>query len=246
MNVSEVIKDLGREYGVPQWQPHTDPLTELIRAILSQNTSDANSGRAFRNLAASFGSWEDIAAADVDDIAGAIRDGGLNKVKAGRIKKMLQDILNSRGSLDLSFLAELPIGEAKAWLRDLPGVGQKTAACVLLFGLGRPALPVDTHVHRVSRRLGLIDARVSAERASEILEAMVPPEDVYQFHINLIAHGRRVCRAQHPRCNACVLAYGCPSSLLRNAAVIGAPAARDRGVPVERSLSQPSIGGSSA
>jgi endonuclease-3 len=212
MNINEVIDLLGQEYGVPQWRPHGDPLSELVRAILSQNTSDVNSGRAFQGLVDNLGSWEAVAGASVEDVSGAIKVGGLNRIKAGRIKTILEDISKSRGALDLEFLRDLPIPEAKAWLRSLPGVGPKTTGCVLLFALGRPVLPVDTHVYRVSRRLGLIDSTASPEQAHEMLEGIVPPQDVYGFHVNMLAHGRRICRARRPLCHACVLGYGCPSN----------------------------------
>jgi endonuclease-3 len=125
---------------------------------------------------------------------------------------ILREIKDSQGALDLSFLEDVGLGEAKAWLRQLPGVGPKTAGCVLLFSLGRPAMPVDTHVYRVARRLGLIDARVSVEKAHDILESLVPPKDVYEFHILMVEHGRRACKARKPQCSACVLGGLCPSS----------------------------------
>jgi len=225
VNVNEVIDLLGREYGVPQWRPHGGPLSELVRAILSQNTSDVNSNRAFDSLVDSLGSWEAVARASVEDVSGAIKVGGLNRIKAGRIKTILEDISKSRGSLGLEFLRDLPIPEAKAWLRSLPGVGPKTTGCVLLFALGRPVLPVDTHVYRISRRLGLIDSTASPEQAHEILEGIVPPQDVYQFHVNMLAHGRRICRARRPLCHSCVLGYGCPSNSSGSAALVGAGAA---------------------
>ena len=212
MNIDETVRLLGQEYGIPKWRPHADSLSELIRAILSQNTSDVNSSRAFQSLMETFGSWETVAKASSDDIAEAIKSGGLNRIKAERIKRILGGILESRDSLDLEFLKELSIPEAKAWLKGLHGVGPKTAGCVLLFALGRPVLPVDTHVYRVSRRLGLINSGVSPERAHELLEEIVPPQAIYQFHVNLLAHGRSVCRARRPLCRDCVLGKGCPSN----------------------------------
>jgi len=158
-----------------------------------------------------FSDWEAVAAASVDEVAQSIRSGGLAEIKAGRIKLALQEITNKRGCLDLNFLDELPLSEAKSWLRELPGVGPKTAGCVLLFSLGKPALPVDTHVFRVAKRLGLIGSRVSAEKAHDLLENMVPSEDIYQFHLLMIEHGRRICKAQRPRCSLCILKELCPS-----------------------------------
>ena len=216
MNTQEVIRLLAQEYGVRRWQRHGDPVSELILTILSQNTSDVNTGRAFSSLLASFGSWEAVAEGAIEHIAQAIRCGGLSRVKAARIKLILETILAERGSLELSFLGELPLPQAKAWLRQLPGVGPKTAGCVLLFSLGKPALPVDTHLYRVAKRLGLINSRVSVEQAHELLEHMVPSDAIYQFHLNMIEHGRRVCKARNPRCDQCIFRGDCPSSEVRN------------------------------
>jgi len=211
LKISEIIGLLQKEYGSITWRSRTDPLSELIMTILSQNTSDHNSRRAFDSLLSRFGNWEAVAESSVEDIAEAIKLGGLAQVKAPRIKKILEQIQAQRGSLDLWFLKKMPVAEAKAWLQSLPGVGPKTAACVLLFSLKKPVLPVDTHIHRVAKRLGLIDSRVSAEKAHEILGDMVPAKDVYRFHILIIEHGRRVCKSQRPRCRECVLLKGCPT-----------------------------------
>ena len=211
MSINEIIKLLSTEYGSIAWRSRTDPLSELIMTILSQNTSDHNSRRAFGSLLTRFGSWEAVAEGTVEDIAEAIKLGGLARVKAPRIKKILEQIKAQRGLLDLRFLMKMPVAEAKKWLQSLPGVGPKTAACVLLFSLGKPVLPVDTHIHRVAKRLGLIDSKVLAEKAHEILGNMVPAKDVYRFHILIIAHGRMVCKAQRPRCQQCVLLKGCPT-----------------------------------
>jgi len=211
LSITEIIDLLADRYGSITWRSRTDPLSELIMTILSQNTSDHNSRRAFDSLRIRFGSWEAVARGGVEDIAEAIKLGGLAQVKAPRIKQILEQIQAQRGSLDLKFLKKMPVAEAKTWLRSLPGVGPKTAACVLLFSLGKPVLPVDTHILRVAKRLGLIDSRVSAEKAHEILGDMVPAKDVYQFHIHMIEHGRRVCKAQRPRCRECVLLKVCPT-----------------------------------
>lgn len=211
LSITEIIDLLAKEYGSITWRSRTDPLSELIMTILSQNTSDHNSRRAFDSLLSRFGSWEAVAEGSVEDIAEAIKIGGLAQVKAPRIKQVLEQIQKERGSLDLKFLKKMPVAEAKTWLRSLPGVGPKTAACVLLFSLGKSVLPVDTHINRVAKRLGLIDCRVSAEKAHEILGDMVPPRYVYQFHIHMIEHGRRVCKAQRPRCRECVLLKVCPT-----------------------------------
>jgi len=209
-SVSDIVGLLETEYGAPPVHDfHQDPLSELVMTVLSQNTSDKNSRPTFRNLREAFPRWEDVARAPVEGISDAIRSGGLARIKAERIGLILRQIQGSRGSLDLEFLSDMPLAEAKAWLRDLPGVGPKTVACVLLFSLGRPVLPVDTHVHRVAMKLGLIDTRVSREEAHDILEGMVPAGDIYRFHVLLIEHGRTLCRAARPLCPRCPLKEDC-------------------------------------
>jgi endonuclease-3 len=185
-------------------------MAELVLTILSQNTSDTNSGRAYMRLIQRFPTWDALLEAPVEDIEREIAIGGLAKQKAPRIKASLQAVHDARRGFDLEFLREMPLDEAKAWLRELKGVGPKTAACVLMFALGRPALPVDTHVHRVSQRLGLVPANATAEKAHDILESSLDPDLVYPFHIALIKHGRRLCRAQRPLCERCPLLDGCP------------------------------------
>ncbi len=213
-NIEQILDLLIGEYGNPDWQPDNKPLAGLIQTILSQNTSDTNSRRAFESLVASFPSWESVVVAEVNDIADSIRMGGLGDIKAKRIKQTLGEIQRKRGRLELDFLNQLPLGEARDWLKQLPGVGTKTANCVFLFSLGRPALPVDTHVFRVAKRLGLVDSKASVERAHGLLEGLVPADKVYQFHVLMIEHGRKVCKAQRPRCAECVLQRLCPSCTL--------------------------------
>jgi len=211
VSIERVLGLLLREYGSRNWQPADSPLSVLIRTILSQNTSDTNSERAFQSLLAAFPSWEDVAAAEVDEVAASIRSGGLENIKAQRIKQALNEIQRQRGGLELNFLNELSLAEGRDWLKQLPGVGTKTANCVFLFSLGRPALPVDTHVFRVAKRLGLVDANASVEQTHRLLESLVPPGNVYQFHVLMIEHGRKICKAQRPRCPQCVLQRLCPS-----------------------------------
>lgn len=210
----DVIELLEREQGQVRWSQRYDPVSELVFTVLSQHTSDLNAERAFKRLRTTFGSWDAVASGDVGVIEECIRVGGLARVKAPRIKQLLNKIVELRGELNLDFLKGLPLDEAKAWLRQLPGIGPKTAAVVLAFSLGMPAMPVDTHVYRVSKRLGLINNKTSAEDAHEILEKMVAPEEVYPFHVLLITHGRRVCKAQWPLCHQCALAERCPSRVM--------------------------------
>ena len=208
-SIEQILKLLINEYGNRDWKPHDSPLNVLVQTILSQNTSDTNSRRAFKSLLASFPRWEDVASADVYQIASAIKGGGLGEIKARYIKQALEKIQQKRGQLELDFLNELPLDEARDWLTQLPGVGTKTANCVFLFSLGRPALPVDTHVYRVAMRLGLIDAKTTVEKAHKRLESLVPPDKVYPFHVLMIEHGRKVCKAQRPLCSVCALRRHC-------------------------------------
>lgn len=198
-------------YGPFPEEPRLDPIHELTFTILSQHTSDTNSERAFRSLMQRFGSLEAVAGGDVAEIEEAISGGGLAKIKAPRIKEVLGKIIELNGSLDLSFLREMPLPEAKAWLRQLPGIGPKSAGIILSFSLGMPAMAIDTHIYRVSQRLALIGPKVTADKAHDLLEEAVEPEQVYPFHQAFINHGRLVCRAQRPRCPECVVGHGCPS-----------------------------------
>ena len=207
----EALALLEGQQGAAEWAPRYDPVTELVFTILSQHTSDVNSERAGHRLKAAYPSWDAIADADPAEIMPVVASAGLGKQKVPRIQETLKQVRERTGGYDLSFLAEMPLAEAKAWLRALPGVGPKTTAIVLCFALGMPAMAVDTHVYRVSRRLGLIGPKVSADKAHDVLEALVPPEQVYAFHVALISHGRQVCKALRPLCAACVLRDGCPA-----------------------------------
>jgi endonuclease-3 len=209
--VAWIYERLAEAYGTPEWRPTGDALGELIATILSQHTSDVNSERAYRQLRERFPTWEAVRDAPGEEVAEAIRSGGLAEVKAERIQRILRLLTERIGAAPLSLdtLADMPLEEADAYLRALPGVGPKTAACVLLFALGKPAFPVDTHVWRVTRRLGLIGAKVSADAAHRALERMIPPAWRYATHINLIRHGRRICTAQRPACERCPLRAGC-------------------------------------
>lgn len=202
LRATETLRRLEQKYGRPEWNATRTPLEELVITILSQHTSDTNCERAFDSLRAALPSWRDVADADKADIADAIRVGGLADVKAPRIKAVVNSVLED-GMLD--DLPALPLEDAKLRLTSLPGVGPKTAACVLLFACHRPALPVDTHVHRVSTRIGLIRSGTSAEQAHSDLESLLAPEDVYSFHLNVIRLGREICRARAPKCVECCL-----------------------------------------
>jgi endonuclease III len=190
------------------WAP-IEPLDELINTILSQNTNDLNRDRAYRALRAAFPTWAAVRDAPTKQVTEAIKPAGLANQKGPRIQKALERITAERGELNIRFLADWPVPEAKAWLTALDGVGPKTAAIVLLFALGRPAFPVDTHIHRVTGRLGLIPPKATADQAHEILEALVRPEWYHSLHLLIIQHGRSVCKAQRPRCEICPLQKHC-------------------------------------
>jgi len=200
-----VFRVLAEVYGRPVWRSHGPPLDELIYTILSQATADVNTARAYAELAARFPDWPSVMDAPPEGVSAAIRSAGLSNLKGPRIQNALRHILRERGELSLDFLADLPLDEALAWLTAIDGVGPKTAAIVLLFSLGRPAFPVDTHVHRVSLRLGLIPPRTNAVKAHNLLAALGPPPTYYAMHINLIRHGREICRARAPLCHICPL-----------------------------------------
>ena len=209
-----VVEILDAEYGRPVLSRRYPPLDELVFTVLSQNTADVNTERSFAALKARFPRWESVRDADVAQIEEAIALGGLAHTKAPRIKRILEVLSPTGGAPELRVLDGLSDEEAGRFLTSLPGVGPKTAACVLLFSLGRPVMPVDTHVYRVARRLALIPRAVSAERAHPRLTEMVgeDPRQLYATHVALVRHGRRVCRAQRPRCEACPLAGLCPSA----------------------------------
>jgi len=206
-----VVALLATVYGRRRWRPHHPPLDELIMTVLSQHTSDVNTERAYRSLRHRFPTWDEALRAPTDEVAAAIRSGGLAPIKAPRIQAILCSIARERGSLNLDHLAGLSLEEARRWLLRLGGVGPKTAACVLLFSLGRPALPVDTHVHRVARRIGLIAPTTDAAAAHVVLESGLGTDRdrVYDFYLNAIAHGRDVCTARRPFCERCPLTGDC-------------------------------------
>ncbi len=200
---------LASEYGLPPLKGDRDPLSELMATILSQNTSDLNSHRAFKNLKRRYPTWQDVHLASRGEIAEAIKVGGLFKQKAKRIKSILQEIYQQEGRLDLSFLRGMDANAAKSYLLRFRGVGPKTAACVLLFSLRKPSMPVDTHILRVSKRIGLVPRRANVGHAQSILGGITPPQLIYSLHLNLIKHGRRFCKARAPLCGGCILRPEC-------------------------------------
>lgn len=204
-----VYEILLESYGAPQWRQHLPPVDELVSTILSQSTSDLNRDRGFAALQARFASWQEVMNAPTADVVAAIRPAGLSNQKGPRIQAALRHIVARRGALELDFLADMPLAEAQAWLTAIDGVGPKTAAIVLLFAFNRPAFPVDTHVHRVTQRLGLIGAGVSAEKAHPILADLGDPATYYAMHLNLIRHGRETCQARRPACERCPLTSLC-------------------------------------
>jgi endonuclease-3 len=208
----QVHRRLLRLYGTPAWRNPLPALDELISTILSQNTNDQNRDRAFLALKARFPTWEAVRDAPAQSVIDVIRPAGLANQKGPRIQRLLKAITAERGSLDLNFLRRLPPGEARAWLLQFKGVGPKTAAIVMLFSLGQAAFPVDTHIYRVTGRLGLRPERMTAEAAHAHLAALFPPQTYADAHLNLIRHGREICHARQPACDRCVLldlcAYG--------------------------------------
>lgn len=205
-----VHRELLEAYGRPLWESRNEPLDELIGTVLSQHTSDVNAGRAFAGLKAAFNSWEEVRDAPSPVVERAIRSGGLAVVKSARIQAILRAITDENGQVRLPDFERMRRNRAREWLTRLPGVGKKTASCVLLFGAGVAAIPVDTHVHRVALRLGLVPAKASPDQTTDVLEAAIPAKDHFAFHVNLIRHGRQVCKAQRPRCGLCVLRLKCP------------------------------------
>jgi endonuclease III len=212
--VREIHRRLAREHGPLDPPRRLDPLDELVLTILSQNTSDVNRDRAWAGLRARFPTWADVASARPRSVAAAIRPGGLADTKAPRIIAVLREIRRREGSFDLGWMGEASDPEVEEYLLSLPGVGPKTAACVLAFSLGRPALPVDTHVARVATRLGLLPARASSRAAHRILADLVPAPIRVSMHVALIRHGRTICRAGRPRCEVCPLRDLCPTAPL--------------------------------
>ncbi|NOK62589.1 MAG: hypothetical protein GFH27_549333n77 [Chloroflexi bacterium AL-W] len=207
--IGTVYQRLIETYSLPTWTPSRDPLGELILTILSQHTTDQNSYRAYQELRHRYAQWEDVREASISELYATIKSAGLGNIKAQRIQSVLHDIIARCGHLNLDFLDMLTVDEGMRWLTALHGVGPKTTACVLMFSLGKPTLPIDTHVYRVAKRIGLISSDTSVERAHTLLASAMPSETVYAFHMMMIQHGRKVCHARKPRCPECILQNLC-------------------------------------
>ena len=206
IKIHKILLDV---FGKPTWRTTLPPVDELVSTILSQNTNDLNRDRAFNALQTRFPSWEAVRDAKTKDVIDAIRPAGLANQKGPRIQKVLHAVTDERGSLDLSFLRDLPLEEARSWLTKFNGVGPKTAAIVLCFSLNRPAFPVDTHIYRVTGRIGLRPEKMTVEQAHPYLESLLPPETYYAAHLNLIRLGREICHARKPDCPHCPIRKLC-------------------------------------
>ncbi len=205
--IRKILALLNTAYGRPEPFAKDDPVDVLIRTVLSQNTTDKNSLAAFARLKASFKSWDKVLAADTKKIAGLIKHAGLANIKSRRIKDILAEIKRREERITLTFLNIFTVKDALEYLKSLKGVGPKTAACVLLFSFGKSVMPVDTHIFRVAKRLGLIGENIGIEEAHNILTNIVPKHLIYAFHLGIIEHGRRTCKSQTPKCGVCVV-YG--------------------------------------
>jgi len=219
--VRRVRDRLRAVYGVPRATPHGHPIAELILTVLSQSTNDRNRDVAYLRLRRCLPAWEQVRDAPLAQVEQAIRPGGISRVKSARIQKILRAISarprDPGQELSLDWLAEAPIDQARDYLTSLPGVGRKTAACVLLFACGRREVPVDTHVSRVGTRLGLLRPGAPFEELHDEMLALTPPGEELELHVNLLRHGRRTCHARRPACGECPLARMCPSRSLGDA-----------------------------
>ncbi|HEV7858173.1 MAG TPA: hypothetical protein VGO91_06050 [Pyrinomonadaceae bacterium] len=204
-----IIQNLERTYGVPENGRVSDPLDMLVQIILSQATSDTNSHRTFAALKKRFPTWERASRARIETIAETIRSGGLANQKASVIKSLLRQIKEKHGTLELGFLHQMSAGEAREYLKQFRGIGPKTIACTLLFACRKDVFPLDTHIFRILRRVGLIPQKCTDARAHEIMDGLVPPGKFYSFHVNLIRHGRAICRPREPLCERCPIVEYC-------------------------------------
>ncbi|OQY30590.1 MAG: hypothetical protein B6I38_07175 [Anaerolineaceae bacterium 4572_5.1] len=201
----QIHERLMKKFGEPIWRNPLPAIDELVSTFLSQNTNDVNRDRGFDSLRVKFPTWEEVRDAPEDEVIEAVRIAGLANQKGPNIQRALRQISEERGELDLEFLKKMPVEEARAWLTRFKGVGPKTAAIVLLFSLGMPAFPVDTHIYRITGRVGLRPEKISVEKAHPYLENVFPPESYYAAHLNIIRLGREICKARKPDCAACPL-----------------------------------------
>jgi endonuclease-3 len=204
-----IVQNLENTYGVPKPAPKSDALSMLINIILSQATSDANSDRTFRNLKKRFANWENVLAAQESEIADTIRLGGLANQKASVIKDLLQQIKKARGTLSLKFIEKMPDDEARDFLQNFRGIGPKTIACTLLFACHKEVFPIDTHIFRVLRRMGILPEKITDANAHRLLDKLAPKGKFYSLHVNLIRLGRTICRPREPLCEQCPLIEYC-------------------------------------
>jgi endonuclease III len=231
--VARIRYRLRAVYGIPRMAPHGDPIAELLLTVLSQSTNDRNRDVAFLRLRARFPLWEQVRDAPLAEVEEAIRPGGISKVKSARIQAILRAITprdagdgtpgTASGELSLAWMQRASVARARSYLTALPGVGRKTAACVLLFAYGLRDVPVDTHVSRVGTRLGLLPPKASFEELHDRMLALTPPGQELELHVNLLRHGRRTCHARRPACGECALARMCPSRVLLGGAATAAP-----------------------
>lgn len=208
-NIYWIAQKLRSLYGSKRFQTKRPVIKMLVQTLLSQNTTDRNRDRAYQALMRKFHTFEGVLKADESEIAEAIKPAGLHNQKANRLKRILERIKEERGELNLDWLCELDTESARKYLRRFPGIGEKTIACVLLFSCIKPVFPVDTHILRVTKRLGLISEKTNANKAHELLAKKVPQDLFYEFHLNLIEHGRKICKARKPDCKGCPLNKRC-------------------------------------
>lgn len=214
-HVAEVLERLTAAYGNRELRRWGNGVEVLVETILSQNTSNKNSEAGYRQLRRRFKTWDQVADAPVEEVERWIRVSGLSRIKAPRIQAILRQLRAERGRITLEFLGRMPLPEAVAYLKKFNGIGPKTVNCILLFAFGKGVFPVDTHIHRIARRLKWIGPRVSAEKAHELLEPAIPEQHRYAMHVLLIEHGRKTCKAVGPRCEKCVLLNVCPYGQVR-------------------------------
>jgi endonuclease-3 len=217
ISMKRTLAKLVKAYGPRTYQCWGEAVDVLVDTILSQNTSNANSDAGFKRLRRRFRSWNQVANAPVEEVEKCIRISGLSRIKAPRIQQILRQIKADHGKIDLQFLADMDENAAIGYLTKFKGIGPKTAACTMLFAFGKAVFPVDTHIHRIARRLGWISPKTSAEQAQQMLTPLITPEDRYAMHVLLITHGRKTCRAINPDCENCVLLSSCPFGQTRTA-----------------------------